>query len=85
MLCLTVSEEEDEILGRVPVELLQVQSVVQGPLGPRIPKLGFLLLFCVWKEHQSGLAPVIIPPLKPKVRSSGETNNVDHQTARLFP
>lgn len=44
---LTISEEEDEILCFVFVEILQRQSVLQGPLGPRVPKLGILLLFCV--------------------------------------
>lgn len=44
---LTISEEEDEILCFVFIEILQGQSVLQGLLGPRIPKLGILFLFCV--------------------------------------
>lgn len=52
ILQLTVSEEEDEILRSVCVELLQRQSVLQRPLSPRVPKLGILLLFCVLERHQ---------------------------------
>lgn len=43
----TVSEEEDEILCFVLIEILQHQGVFQGPLGPCIPELRLLLLLCV--------------------------------------
>jgi len=44
---LTISKEEDEILCFVFIELLQVQSILQGPLSPGVPKLGIFLLFWV--------------------------------------
>lgn len=52
---LTISKEEDEILGLVLIEILQHQSVPQCPLGPCVPKLGIFLLLCVLKINKSRL------------------------------
>lgn len=43
---LTIPEEKDEILCFVLIEGLEAQGILQGLLGPSIPKLGIFLLFC---------------------------------------
>lgn len=43
---LTVSQEEDEILRDLLIEGLYGQRVLQGPLGPVVPKLGIFLRLC---------------------------------------
>lgn len=43
---LTVSQEEDEILCDLLIESLYGQRVLQGPLGPVIPKLGIFFCLC---------------------------------------
>lgn len=52
---LTVSQEEDEILCDLLIESLYGQRVLQGPLGPVIPKLGIFFCLCAWRQSRQTL------------------------------